>query len=140
MSDLVIRKPFSAWNAELDLDWGKLFAIVAKTALKTGSGKFDEALAELAAGFEVFGIAARPDRPEVLAWLLINRALARAVLALLAEARERDRDLAFKVEGDGAAVLDVRRLMDEEITVGRDFLNRPEKLDVLTLAKPVLCD
>ena len=138
MTDLVIRKRLSAWNAELKLDWNKVFSTVAKTALKVGSAKFDEALDESTGLLEAIGIAEKADKPEVLAWLLINRALARAVLALLVEARERHPDMAFKVEGDGAAVLDVQRLMDDEITVGRDFLNRPENLDVLARAKPVL--
>ena len=138
MTDLVIRKPLSAWNAELKLDWNKVFSTVAKTALKVASAKFDEALDEATGLLEAVGIAEKAGKPEVLAWLLINRALARAVLALLVEARERHPDMAFKVEGDGAAVFDVQRLMDDEFTVGRDFLNRPENLDVLVRAKPVL--
>ena len=140
MSDLVIRKPLGVWNAELKLDWGKLFATIAKTALKAASAKFDEALEESTGLLEAFGIAEKADKPEVLAWLLINRALGRAVHALLAEARERHPDLPFKVEGDGAAVLDVQRLLDDQIAVGRDLLNRPENLEVLRRAKPVLRD
>ena len=140
MSDLIVRKPLRVWNADLKLDWGKLFGTIAKTALKAASAKFDEALAESTGLLEAFGIAEKADKPEVLAWLLINRALGRAVHALLVEARERHPDLPFKVEGDGAAVLDVQRLLDDEISVGRDLLNRPENLEVLRRAKPVLRD
>ncbi|NQW10693.1 MAG: pentapeptide repeat-containing protein [Alphaproteobacteria bacterium] len=137
MTSDTIRKPIRLWNQKIKVDWPKLASAIGKTALKGVSLKFDDALEEAVGGVEALGLTSKSD-PQVLAWLLINRALARSILALLRETRERHPDLPYRIEGDGAAVLDATALMDDEIAVSRDFLTRPDTLPFLPKVRTML--
>ncbi len=139
MSTETIRQPIEWWNQQLNLDWSKLLSVVARTALKTASGKFDDAWVEAARAFEAVGLSEK-TKPQVLTWLLIHKALARSVFLMLGEARARNPELPFRVEGDGAAVVDAGWLMPEQIEVRRDFLTRPETLPFLDAVRNMLAD
>lgn len=134
MPDVIIRKPISAWNREISLDWPKLFSTLGKAALKGASLKFDEVWEEAVGTVEALGLKEKPDGA-VLAWLLINKALSKAVFGLLVETRKRNRGIAFDPEGEGATAIGAAALMEDEIAVSRDFLTRPETLPFLPEVK-----
>lgn len=139
MSSETAHKPIEWWNHKIKLDWGKLFSVIARTALKTASANFDEAWDEAVGGVEAFGVSSKPD-PQVLAWLLINRALARSVFTLLDETRTRNPDLPYLIEGDGVAVNEAVRRIPDEFEIRRDFLNRPETLPFLGEVRAMLIE
>src|SRR4051794_29178555 len=76
-----VTKPISIWNKPLKTDFKALFKTLSKAALHAATGKWPDLAGDLTDAASAANLG--PDQPAELAWLLIRRALAGALLELL---------------------------------------------------------
>src|SRR5271155_4355656 len=110
------------------------FKSLTKAALKGLTGHWAEALAELP---EVSAAGGLDDPPETRAWVLIRRALARAVIILLQEYSEAQRLEAPDREPE------LNNSADQEPTVfvlSGAFFDRPENSDIIPKVVPAFTE
>jgi hypothetical protein len=123
------KRPIGLWNKRIGLDGTGLFKAALKGALAYFTSRPAAAVSAAIDGAFAIKVEAKPLRPEEQAWLLIQRALARAMAKLAAEAREKE---AFESS-------DVRNLIDsldqslagQSIRIGQDFLDQPAGHDAV---------
>jgi hypothetical protein len=126
------RKPIGFWNKRLGLEGTGLFKAALKAAL--GYLTANPAAAVSATIDGAFAIQTKPLPPEEQAWLLIQRALARAMAKLAAEARQREVFETADVQ-NLVASLD-QGLAKRPVRIGRDFVDHPADHDVLDAIRP----
>jgi hypothetical protein len=126
------KAPVGLWNKRLGIDGAALFKAAAKSALAYFTANPAGAISAAIDG--VFTLQTGSLKPEEQAGLLIQRALARAMAKLAAEARERE---TFEV-ADAQTLIDRldRSLAEASIRIGQDLFDHPADHDVLDAVRP----
>lgn len=125
---LPLTRPVSVWNKPLNADFKALFKALSKAALHGGTGSWTDAAADVNDALTAVGF---DDDPGQVAWLLIRRALTRAMFDLVEEAADRFRPGEHDLE-TLCDELDLS-LEEAELTIDAGFFERPKELPLLTL-------
>ncbi|QIF03935.1 pentapeptide repeat-containing protein [Roseimicrobium sp. ORNL1] len=125
--NLAVSRPESVLKRTVQLDKGGLFKALGKSIAHASAGKLDELSAD--AGEAIAALGLKPD-PGALAWILIQRALLRAMRELVEESMiHLPEEVPPKVE-DIAGQLD-REVEKTELEIGKDFFRQPGTLPFL---------
>jgi uncharacterized protein YjbI with pentapeptide repeats len=122
---LPVRKPVSMWNKPLKAEWRGLFTSLTSAATNLIGLKWNEFANDVAGAVTSLGLDTGPDER---AWLLIRRALVRAVFDMVREYGPMLRQEANA--GHVACDLDAR-LEATELEIGPDFMDRPGELAIV---------
>lgn len=131
-TELNVTQPVSAWNRKVSVDFQAIFSSLAKSAAKFAVGRLDEMVDD---AVEVFGAVKLEDLScEQKAWLLIQRAIHRALFDLI----EGNRDLFTHQEmGEEQHAALYAELDQFEVTINRHFFERPADLALLQKIQPL---
>ena len=126
------KAPIGLWNKRIGIDGAALFKAAAKGALAYFTANPAAAVTTAIDG--IFAIQIGPLKPEEQAWLLIQRALARAMAKLVAEGREKE---TFEV-ADAQTLIDRldQSLAEASIRIGQDFFDHRADHDVVDVVRP----
>jgi len=131
---LPLEKPISVWNKPLEANFKDLFLGLSKAAIGGASGSWTQLCKETVQALKAVGLK---DDPAQLAWLLIRRALTRALFELVQDYRlifSKQQDLA---EDSLMARLDLS-LEETDFSLDRAFFDRPEEISLLDQIKAPL--
>ena len=121
---LSVTKPISAWKKPIQVDVKASFVALSKAASAGFTGDLDVIVADLisAVGLET--------KPEELAWLLVHRALTKAMFDLASEKRNTFTNF----QGDSNNLLETLDLSLEktELSLSFDFFENPAKISILS--------
>ncbi|MCG8419509.1 MAG: pentapeptide repeat-containing protein [Proteobacteria bacterium] len=132
---LPARRPVSAWNKPLEVEGKGLFKALTRAIGHGITGRWAELANDAAGVLTSFGL---DTRPEERAWLLIRRALVRAVFDLVAEYRHQ---LSEQPDRKQLLVLADQldnRLEAAELEIRPDFVDRPGDLSIVADVAPLL--
>ncbi len=123
---LSVSKPISAWNQPLEADFRSLFRALSKAVVDGAVGKWEQLASDASDALVAIGFETDAGQT---AWLLIRRALTRAMFALV----EEQADLLFRGEHDTDTLCESLDLSLEktELTIDAGFFERPRELPVL---------
>lgn len=127
-NELTVTKPVALWNRDIKAEPGKLLKGIGKAAMKGASldlGGIGESAIDT---LDALGLQ---KQPEELAWLLIFRSLTAALTELV----KNYADLFFnRPEEEELETLSARfaeEMGKAEVTISREFFNRPGELPLL---------
>jgi Pentapeptide repeats (8 copies)/NACHT domain len=128
------KAPVSEWNKRIGVDYPGVFKALLKAALAAATANAPGAISAAIDGFFAFGLEDAKRPPEELAWLLIRRALARAMAELTVEAARRH-GTPLQDKDELVAALD-QALDGANIWIDPAFFDRPAEHRIVEAVKP----
>lgn len=133
-SNITAQAPRSVFFKPLSADFRSLFAALGRGVGHTATGKWEELGNDAVATLSALGVETDPGE---LAWLLIRRALTRAMFELVGESASPHLVDGKKISGDFEKALDTMPSA-AEIQIDRRFFDRPADLPLLVDTAAIL--
>jgi len=127
-ADLILKKPVSILNAEVDLDFKGFFASLGKAAV---AGSFGDLQGALEYGIDALAETGLLESPEQTAWILVSSSLKGALVKLVKDYRDL-----FITEPDETALEELAERVEYTldavvVTLDKNFFNHPQDLQLL---------
>ena len=127
-NELTARQPVSVWNKSISLEPRKLLQGIGKAAIKGASLDWS-GVGE--AALDTVDAAGLQKQPEELAWLLIFRSLTAALTELVKNYADLFFNRPEEVELEKISARFEEEMGTAEVTISREFFNRPGELPLL---------
>ena len=127
-NELTASKPVSVWNKSISLEPKKFLFGIGKAAIKGISGDLS-GVGE--AALDTVDAVGLQKQPEELAWLLIFRSLTAALTELVKNYADLFRKHPEEAELETLSARFAEEMGKAEVTISREFFNRPGQLPLL---------
>lgn len=129
--DLKFRRPINTFDKPITVDMKAIFKAVAKAIGHGVGGRWEELANDTVEALSAIGLASEPGE---LAYLLLRRAMTRALFDLVGECASL---IATEIVDDGSIILDQLdfSIYSEGIRLDKKFLDRPSDLAIIANVK-----